>query len=56
MGAPQRRRQYARELWAEAPSSLVMGRVTAKMLGEGRHYPQMSGRQVFKHATTRFPR
>ena len=46
--------QYARELWAEAPSSLVMGRVTTKMLGEGRQYPQMNGRQVFKHATARF--
>jgi 3-oxoacyl-[acyl-carrier-protein] synthase-3 len=25
------------------------------MVVEGRHYPQMNGRQVFKHATTRFP-
>jgi 3-oxoacyl-[acyl-carrier-protein] synthase-3 len=47
--------QHARELWAEAPSSLVTGRVTPQMLAEGRHYPQMSGRQVFKHATVRFP-
>jgi len=47
--------QYAQELWAEAPSSLAMGRVTTKMLAEGRQYPQMNGRQVFKHATTRFP-
>jgi 3-oxoacyl-[acyl-carrier-protein] synthase-3 len=47
--------QHARELWAEAPSSLVKGRVTPQMLAEGRHYPQMSGRQVFKHATVRFP-
>ncbi len=46
---------YAKELWAEAPSSLVAGRVTPKMIDEGRLFPQMSGRQVFKHATTRFP-
>jgi 3-oxoacyl-[acyl-carrier-protein] synthase-3 len=43
------------ELWAEAPTSKVMGRLTAAMLDEGRQYPRMNGRQVFKHATTRFP-
>lgn len=47
--------EHARELWAEAPTSKVMGRVTPEMLAEGRMYPQMNGRQVFKHATTRFP-
>lgn len=47
--------EYARELWAEAPSSLVAGRVTPEMLAEGREFPRMNGRQVFKHATTRFP-
>src|SRR5438093_1147872 len=46
---------YAKDLWAEAPTSLVAGRMTPEMLEQGRHYPQMNGRQVFKHATTRFP-
>lgn len=46
---------HAKELWGEAPTSLVPGRVTPEMLAEGRQYPQMNGRQVFKHATTRFP-
>jgi len=46
---------YAKELWCEAPTSLVQGRVTQEMVAAGRHYPQMNGRQVFKHATTRFP-
>ncbi len=46
---------HARELWAEAPTSLVSGRITPEMLSAGRHFPQMNGRQVFKHATTRFP-
>jgi len=45
---------HAKDLWAEAPTSLVMGRMTPAMLAEGRMYPQMNGRQVFKHATTRF--
>ncbi|MFI5372202.1 MAG: 3-oxoacyl-ACP synthase III family protein, partial [Candidatus Eisenbacteria bacterium] len=38
-----------------APTSIVMGRLTHEMLDEGRQFPQMNGRQVFKHATTRFP-
>lgn len=46
---------HAQMLWAEAPTSLVQGRITPEMIAEGRHFPQMNGRQVFKHATTRFP-
>lgn len=45
----------ARDLWCEAPSSIVDGRITPAMLEAGRHRPRMNGRQVFKHATTRFP-
>ena len=45
----------ARDLWCEAPTSRAAGRVTHAMLDEGRHYPRMNGRQVFKSATTRFP-
>ncbi len=47
--------QFARELWCEAPSSRVPGRVTQEMLDQGRQLPRMNGRQVFKNATTRFP-
>ncbi|MBI5168049.1 MAG: ketoacyl-ACP synthase III [Candidatus Eisenbacteria bacterium] len=47
--------QFARELWCEAPSSRVPGRVTQEMLDAGRQLPRMNGRQVFKNATTRFP-
>jgi 3-oxoacyl-[acyl-carrier-protein] synthase-3 len=47
--------RYVQELWAEAPTSRVAGRLTPEMIGEGRQYPRMNGRQVFKHATTRFP-
>lgn len=45
----------AQDLWCEAPSSLVAGRVTTEMIAERRHFPRMNGRQVFKNATTRFP-
>jgi 3-oxoacyl-[acyl-carrier-protein] synthase-3 len=47
--------QYARDLWCEAPSSMVPGRVTPEMLAAKREKPAMNGRQVFKNATTRFP-
>ena len=46
---------FAKELWADAPTSMVMGRLTPEMIAEGRAYPRMNGRQVFKHATVRFP-
>ena len=45
----------ANELWVEAPTSTVPGRMTPEMIEAGRHFPRMNGRQVFKHATTRFP-
>jgi len=45
----------ARELWCEAPSSRVPGRITPEMIAERRQWPRMNGRQVFKNATTRFP-
>lgn len=46
---------HATDLVCEAPSSLVPGRITPEMVAAGRQYPRMNGRQVFKHATTRFP-
>jgi 3-oxoacyl-[acyl-carrier-protein] synthase III len=46
---------HAQDLWAEAPTSRVVGRLTPEMMAAGRQYPRMNGRQVFKHATTRFP-
>ena len=46
---------FAQDLWCEAPTSRVPGRVTPEMLAERRHIPSMNGRQVFKNATTRFP-
>jgi 3-oxoacyl-[acyl-carrier-protein] synthase-3 len=46
----------ARKLWCEAPgSALFPQRLTREMMEEGRHYPSMDGRFVFKHAVTRMP-
>lgn len=46
---------HAKDLWCEAPTSVEPGRITPEMIARGRHFPAMNGRQVFKHATTRFP-
>ena len=46
---------YARELWVELPASRYQPRLTAEGMGEGRHYPQMNGREVFKHAVRKLP-
>ena len=46
---------YARDLWMEAPTCRVAGRLTPEMLAAGAMFPRMNGRQVFKHATVRFP-
>ncbi len=47
--------RYAKELWVEAPASVLHPRLTKEMLEEGRHYPKMNGRNVYKHAVTRMP-
>jgi len=48
--------QYAKKLWVEAPgSSFWPQRITHEMIDEARHFPQMEGRFVFKHAVQRMP-
>jgi len=45
--------KHARELWLEAPASAQNPRISHEVLDQGRHYPRMNGRVVFKHAVTR---
>jgi len=45
---------HAKELWMEVPTCLVPTTRTIELVNEGRHFPQMNGREVFKHATRRF--
>ncbi len=42
-------------LWCDASSSARHPRIGPRDLEEGRHYPRMDGREVFKHAVTRMP-
>ncbi len=47
--------KHAKELMAEAPSSIEHPRVSKEMLDAGRQWPRMNGRYVFTHAVRRFP-
>ena len=48
--------KHAKQLWVEAPGSAHWpARLTKEMIDEGRVFPKMQGRAVFKHAVTRMP-
>jgi 3-oxoacyl-[acyl-carrier-protein] synthase-3 len=47
--------RYVKELWAENPGSRRIPRLYPGILEDGSCYPQMNGREVFKHAVTKFP-
>ncbi len=47
--------RFTKELWIEAPGSSFPRHCTEEMVKEGKIYPKMNGRYVFKHAVTRFP-
>jgi 3-oxoacyl-[acyl-carrier-protein] synthase-3 len=47
--------EFAKALWTEGPSSRVNGRVTREMMDEGRLFPIMDGKAVFKLAVRRLP-
>jgi len=47
--------RFANELWVEAPQGDRSPRISKEMLDEGKQHPRMNGRQVFKHAITKFP-
>jgi 3-oxoacyl-[acyl-carrier-protein] synthase-3 len=45
----------AKDLWTEAPASAYLPRLTPEMLVEGKHYPSMNGKAVFRWATEKMP-
>ena len=47
--------QHAKKLWIEAPGSVYQPRISPELIAQGRHFPKMDGRFVFKHATARMP-
>lgn len=48
--------RFAKELWCEDPGSVKAPRITHELVdADDSIWPFMNGRQVFKHAVTRFP-
>jgi 3-oxoacyl-[acyl-carrier-protein] synthase-3 len=47
--------ELAESLMTEAPASRCNPRLTAEMLREGRHFPRMDGRNIFKYAVKLLP-
>jgi 3-oxoacyl-[acyl-carrier-protein] synthase-3 len=47
--------RHAEILMLEAPASRLNPRLTHEMIDQGRHWPKMDGRSVFKHAVERLP-
>jgi len=48
--------KYLKELWLESPASNAgHPRITSEDLDKGKQYLKMNGREVFRHAVTRFP-
>jgi 3-oxoacyl-[acyl-carrier-protein] synthase III len=46
---------YAEKLWVDSPGCMYHPRVAAEHIAEGRHFLQMDGREVFRHAVERMP-
>ena len=47
--------KYCKELWVKEPSTLSANRLNEESIKNGEHYVDMNGREVFRHAVTRFP-
>jgi 3-oxoacyl-[acyl-carrier-protein] synthase-3 len=47
--------RYIKELWIEDPGFVKKPRLTHEMIDSGTIYPSMNGKNVFKHAVTKFP-
>lgn len=48
--------RYARELCIQSPSSLDHPPICPERMQQGKHYPYMNGREVFKTAVATFPK
>jgi 3-oxoacyl-[acyl-carrier-protein] synthase-3 len=46
---------YAEKLWVDAPGSMYHPRVSTDQLEAGRHFLDMDGKEVFRHAVVRMP-
>jgi len=47
--------EHAEKLWVDAPGSMYHPRIRPEHLETGRHFLQMDGKEVFRHAVARMP-
>ncbi|MBZ0252099.1 MAG: ketoacyl-ACP synthase III [Candidatus Methylomirabilis sp.] len=47
--------RFAKDLWLECGASVYHPRITHEMIDEGRVWPKMNGKLVFKHAVEKVP-
>ena len=47
--------EHAEKLWVDVPGSMYHPRVSVEHLEAGRHFLQMDGKEVFRHAVARMP-
>jgi len=47
--------ELAESLWAEGPASRENPRISVQMVEEGRHFPKMNGKLIFKEAVRKLP-
>ena len=46
---------HAEKLWVDAPGSMYHPRMSHEQIDEGRHFLEMDGKEVFRHAVVRMP-
>ena len=46
---------FADKLWVDAPGSMYHPRISSELMAEGRHFLDMDGKEVFRHAVVRMP-
>jgi 3-oxoacyl-[acyl-carrier-protein] synthase III len=46
---------HAEKLWVDSPGSMYHPRVSLEQIEAGRHYLEMDGKEVFRHAVVRMP-
>ena len=46
---------FADKLWVDAPGSMYHPRISPELMTEGRHFLDMDGKEVFRHAVVRMP-
>jgi 3-oxoacyl-[acyl-carrier-protein] synthase-3 len=45
----------AEKLWVDVPGSMYHPRISAELIAQGRHFLDMDGKEVFRHAVVRMP-